>query len=124
MASLKQKYPSLVFVHVTVPLYADEPAGSLQQRIRTFLRRLLRRDPNIQRNEFNQLLIRTYGGKEPIFDLARVESTHADGSRCYYRRGTQKIYMLAPEFTTDGGHLNEMGRKAAAVQLLSVLANL
>src|SRR5581483_4048912 len=74
IASLKQRYPTLMIVHVTVPLYEDEPGEGLQQCSRTFLRRLLRRDPNIQRNEFNELLIRTYSGKEPIFDLAKVES--------------------------------------------------
>jgi hypothetical protein len=124
IADLRQKYPSLTIVHSTVPLMAEEPSGTMKDRIKTILRRVSGRDPNVKRNQFNQLLRQAYGGRDPIFDIAEVESTHFDGSRSYFMRGVQKIYTLAPEFTNDGGHLNEIGRRAAAEQLLLVLANL
>ena len=34
------------------------------------------------------------------------------------------FYAMAPEYTYDGGHLNELGRKKVAEQLLILLANL
>lgn len=120
--ALKAKYPSLKLVHVTVPLTTVEPAGKAW--IKGLLGRSTQRDANVKRNELNALMRQTYGGNDSIFDLAEVESTRQDGSRSYFTRGNEKIYLLAPEFTSDGGHLNEAGRRAAAERLLLVLAQL
>jgi len=49
---------------------------------------------------------------------------HSDSSRSYFTRDGEKIYALTSEFTTDGGHLNEAGRQAAAELLLQLLAKL
>lgn len=122
IASVKSKYPGLTVVHITVPLTTVEP--ELKSWAKTLLGRPTERDVAVKRNEFNQLLRQTYSGKDPIFDLAEVESTLPDGSRSYFTRGDQPIYTLAPDFTTDGGHLNAMGRRAAATRLLQVLADL
>ena len=121
VSQLEAKYPALKIVHVTVPLTTVEPAG------RAWLKGLLgkptARADNWKRNQFNQLLRENYQSKE-IFDLAQVESTHADGSREYFVEGAQKIFVLAPEYTLDGGHLNQIGRRAAAQQLLLTLSTL
>jgi lysophospholipase L1-like esterase len=124
VGELKRKYPLLILVHSTVPLTTEEQSARVKDRMKTTLRRMLGRDPNVKRNQFNRLLKQAYGGKGPIFDIAEIESTHSDGSRSYFSRGGLKIYTLAPEFTTDGGHLNEAGRRAGAEQLLALLARL
>ena len=124
VADLHRMYPGLKLVHITVPLTAEEKAPSFTDSAKNTLRRLLGREANVKRNEFNRLLKKTYADKEPLFDLAEVESTHADGTRSYYNRGFDKVYTLAREWTTDGGHLNETGRRAAAQKLLHVLAGL
>ena len=124
VGELKKKYPLLVLAHSTVPLTTDEQSGSFKDRTKGMLRKLMGRDPNVKRNQFNQLLKQTYGGKDPILDIAEIESTRSDGSRTYFSRAGQKVYTLAPEFTTDGGHLNEAGRRAGAQQLLALLASL
>jgi hypothetical protein len=121
MSDLKAKYPLLVIVHVTVPLTSDD--ASMKTWVKTLIGRSTSRDVNLKRNQFNALL-RKYYSTEPIFDLAQVESTYTDGSRSYVMSRGQKIYTLVPEFTTDGGHLNQAGRRAAAQQLLQVLAGL
>jgi len=120
--TLKAKYPSLKIVHITVPLTTVEPA--VKAWIKGLLGRTTIQDVNVKRNDFNNLLRKTYSGIDPIFDLAQVESTQSDGVRSYFIRDGQEIYTLAPEFTTDGGHLNEAGRQAAAEALLQVLASL
>lgn len=122
MDALKAKYPAWRPVHVTVPLTAMEP--SAKDWVKNLLGRTTPQDIAIKRNQFNVLMRKTYAGVDPIFDLAEVESSHADGSRSYFTRGGQKIYTLAPEFTDDGGHLNEAGRRAAAARFLSILAHL
>jgi len=120
--ALHQAHPALKIVHITTPLTTVEPAPKALAK--TLLGKPTLRDENVKRNQFNRLLEQTYGGKDPIFDLAKVESTHADGSREYFTREGEKIYGMAPEYTTDGGHLNQAGRRAAAEQLLRMLANL
>jgi len=122
ITELRRKYPSLAIVHSTVPLTARESNTTTKSRVRSFLRGIIGRDPNVKRNQFNELLRQEYAGKEPLFDIAEIESTQSDGSRSYFRRGFQKIYTLAREYTNDGGHLNENGRRLAAEQLLAVLA--
>jgi lysophospholipase L1-like esterase len=118
--ALKGRHPSVQIVHVTVPLSAEEPR--VQARIKRLMRRTTRAELNVKRNEFNDVLRKTYAASDPIFDLAAIESTHADGSRCFFPLGNNKVYTLVPEYTEDGGHLNELGRRLAAEELLRVLA--
>ncbi len=57
-----------------------------------------------------------------IFDLSKVESTYLDGSRESFEKDDGTYYALSPDYTYDGGHLNELGRKLAAKELIRVLA--
>ncbi len=119
--ALQARHPEITLVHVTVPLTTVEPSS------KALLKRLLgkpsAREANRKRNGFNDRIRREFEG-EPIFDLARIESTRPDGTRAFFVAGGDTIYTLAPELTDDGGHLNAMGRRAAAIELLSVLADL
>lgn len=117
--ALQARHPELTFVHVTAPLTTLEPAPKLL--VKRLLGKPTSRDVNRKRNEFNALLRREFQG-EPIFDLARIESSRADGSRTLFVAGGDTVYTLAPELTDDGGHLNAAGRRAAAMELLSVLS--
>jgi hypothetical protein len=65
-----------------------------------------------------------YLDKEPVFDLAMVESTYSNGSRQKFRYKGKTYHALIPEYSHDGRHLNENGRKIVAEQLLILLANL
>lgn len=120
--ALKHKYPRLTIVHVTIPLTGREP--TMKRWAKWLLGKTTRIQLNAKRNQFNDIIRQTYGGTDPIFDLADVESTHLDGSRSYVNRGNESIHMLAPEFTADGGHLNELGRRVAAERLLLTLAEI
>ena len=66
----------------------------------------------------------TFAGREPLFDLAAVESTRPDGSRVFFERAGTPVYYLAPEYTNDGGHLIGAGRRSAAEALLATLAGI
>lgn len=124
LARLRAKHPKTTFVHVTVPLSTTKATW------KTWIKKILRKDEiweydsNIRKNEFNDFLRKEYSGKEPIFDLAYVESTFPDGRRSTFTKAGETYYSMAPEYTHDGGHLNETGRKRAAEQLLILLANL
>jgi len=123
MSDLKKRYPRTTFVHVTVPLTVN------QTGIKAWIKKILGRpvwgvNQNARRNQYNDLLRQAYKGKAPLFDLAEIESTLPDGTRTTFKSNRSTYYQLASEYTYDGGHLNETGRKKVAEQLLIFLANL
>jgi hypothetical protein len=116
---LKAKNPGTTFVHVTAPL------TSVQGGPKEFLKRLIGRGGsavNMRREEYNSLLRKTYQGREPIFDLARTESTAPDGTAVTVEWNGIVAPAMAPVYTDDGGHLNSIGKLRAARELISVLA--
>lgn len=118
---LRAKTPGIAFVHVTAPLTVTQ--GGLKGS----LKRLLGRAPygvieNIRREEYNTLLRQTYMGREPLFDLARIESTAPDGTAVTVEWKGSIAPAMAPAYTDDGGHLNAAGRLRAAREFVSVLA--
>lgn len=118
---LKSNYPDTTFVHMTVPL------TTLQEGPKVWVKKAIGRPlggmlENIKRHEFNELLRTTYQGREPIVDIAAIESTFVDGRRATFDYEGQTYYHLVPAFTYDSGHLNETGAKMVAEQLLLTLA--
>ena len=122
MAKLKTAYPRTKFVHCTVPLTI------LKKSIKTTIKEILGKDEIweydnlIANNRYNQLLLSHYLGKEPVFDLAQIESTYPDGKQCVFQRRGSTFASLVPEYSHDGGHLNEKGRRIVAEQLLIFLS--
>ena len=126
MAELKERYPETTFAHCTVPLLRKEEK-SLKNWVKGFLGKeggFFDNRHNRARNEFNELLMNEYQGKEPVFDLAGVTSTHPDGSRETFAIRSSKYFALVPDYTDDGGHLNLVGRKIAAEQFLVFLSEI
>ena len=124
METVHNKFPKLKVVHFTVPLTVSKTTW------RTWLKKLLGKtdlweyNDNIKRNEYNKLLIEAYVGKESVLNIAEIESTKQDGSRQTFEFKNMTYYSLFPEYTNDGGHLNEIGRVKAAEQFLLTLVNL
>lgn len=118
---LRAKHPGTIFVHVTAPLTIA------QSGLKATIKRLIGRVPygvieNQRREEYNILLRQAYQGHEPVFDLARAESTAPDGTAVIVEwKGTASPTMAAA-YTDDGGHLNGVGKQRVARELISVLA--
>jgi hypothetical protein len=123
MSELKSEYPGVTFVHVTVPL-VRQADRNIKYRIKKLIGRETGDSNHIARNKFNELLISRYQGKEPVFDLARLEAVSPDKSLCFFNDKGNRIMTLCPEYTDDGGHLNDTGRRYVAGQLLVFLADL
>jgi hypothetical protein len=123
MASLRSRHPGLVLVHATMPLtvVGDGRLDRLRKRLKGQPTDL---ELNTIRNRYNALLRQAYVGKEPVFDLARLESTRPDGSRSFLMNGTDTVFVLAAENTSDGGHLTADAGRRAAEAFLAVLATL
>jgi hypothetical protein len=116
---LERERPDVRFAHVTVPLRA-RPAG-----VKAAIKRLVGRDrediANVKRAEFNKLLLQAFPS-DPIFDLARLESTKPDGTRQTFEYGAQVYDSLVPAYTSDGGHLTERAQRALGAELIRFVA--
>ena len=122
VAALRAKHPEATVVHTTLPLESAD--STLRYYLNTVRGLPTHRTVNVIRNQYNELLRAAYAGKEPIFDLAALESTHADGTRERVAVDGKPSYALAREWTSDGGHLNAAGRRRVAEHLLIALASL
>lgn len=121
LRDLRSKHPRTTFVHVTVPLQADE--GMLKALAKKVLGKKNGALPsNARREEFNALLRATFAN-EPLFDLARIESVDSSGRPVAAKLDGTLVPMLAREYTDDGGHLNATGGMRAALELVNVVGN-
>ncbi len=123
LAVLKETYPEVTFIHFTVPLTSDEKG------FKTSIKKLLGKfvqgyENNIAKYQYNEMLRAEYDGKEPLFDIAAIESTNQDGRQAIYTLDNKQYTATVNDYTYDGGHLNELGRKVIAEQLLIYLVNL
>ncbi len=118
---LKKKRPEITFAHITVPLM-EKP-----DNIKSWVKRLLGREvwidaSNVKRAKFNKLLFKSFAA-DPIFDLAKVESTYLDGRREEFLYNGKKYSSLISEYTNDGSHLNKLGQRVAAKEFIHFLAS-
>ncbi|MFC1876744.1 hypothetical protein ACFL2E_05670 [Thermodesulfobacteriota bacterium] len=131
MTKIINTYPNTTFIQVTAPL---EIELTMIQRMAKYAKDVVKKiigkhrrrfyKGNINRHLFNEKIIEEYRDHAPIFDLAKIESTFSDGTRCSFEKDGKTYYSLAPKYTYDGKHLNKIGQRKAAEQLLVLLANL
>lgn len=119
-ARVARDHPDVTLVHVTMPLTAN--LESLSGRLRSFLDRSPDRDVAVARHHYNTLMREAFAGRAPLFDLALLEATRDDGSRAGFLRHGEWIDVMAPEHSSDGGHLSPRGARKVAAGLLDVLA--
>ena len=122
LTELRKRFPGTTFVHVTTPLTAR--GGVLKSLAKAALGRPSATDLNGVRERYNVRIRETFEGKEPVFDLARFESTRPDGTRAYSYKGSHTVPELVPSYSDDGSHLNTIGRKMIARNLTAFLASL
>ena len=120
---IKKKFPNLKIIHFTEPLKINETGW------KTTIKKIFGREidsiaDNMKRCQYNEILKKEYMGKEPVLDIAQIESTFSDGRRSSFEKDGKLYYSLVPEYTYDGGHLNAIGRKKVAEQFLLLLVNI
>ncbi len=120
MDTIKAKYPNLTLLHLTIPLTTVQSGWKIP------IKKILGKEiegykENINRFTFNKLL-KEYYKEDPIFDLSTVESTYPNGSRESFEFDGHTYYAMVPDYTYDGGHLNDFGRKIVAKEMIHVLA--
>lgn len=122
LAALRQRHPGTTFVHLTAPLTTIQ--GGWKPLVKRLLGRETSAPENARREAYNALVRAAYAGKEPLFDIARIESTRPDGSRAAVEWKGQQVPILAAEYTDDGGHLNAAGQERVAREFVAFLAAL
>jgi hypothetical protein len=126
LEELKGRYPNVKFLHVTVPI-RSVPRGTkrnLKQTVKLLIGRPGFLEDNMMRRRYNDLLNDAYSKTGLFYDLALIESVNTSGFRCHISKGAEKVCVMAPEYTEDGGHLNNQGRRKVAEQLLITLAEM
>ena len=121
MLQVKNLYPHCKIILCTAPITA------LQRGLKAVVKKVLSRPlghelENIKRHQFNEKLRAELSDDFSVFDLAEVESKLPDGSiQSFTHKGTS-YPSLPAAYTRDGGHLNPLGAKYVAKNLLSFLA--
>ena len=115
--TIQQKYPDLTLLHLTVPLVVKPRDWKGK------INKYLMRDRNIKRNQINSMY-RNHFNESELFDVALYETILPEGERYHYRIWGKKVYVLRPELTYDGGHLNETGSRLIGEQLIIKLAEI
>lgn len=110
-AALEKAFPSVQFIHATVPLMTAD------RDWRAGLRRLLGRpvpttQDNAARHRLSDLIRQHYGAKHPIFDLEAAEAADDD----------EDVPSLAADLSTDGGHLNDAGQRRLAAAFVTAVS--
>lgn len=121
MAQLTAAYPRTLLTHVTVPV--TTMPGILSRLAGGLLRRHNRAaHDNLARAEYNRMLTDNYAGKEPVFDLAGIESTTPSGRVNRFSLRGREFRALVPGYSSDGRHLSGVGRRVVATAFLKYLA--
>jgi len=122
MARIRAKHPGLRIIHFTAPLTTVQTGPKAM--LKTWWGKAPYGAPeNLQREAYNTLVRQHYAGKEPVFDLARLESTQPDGVAWSVTWKDKPVSALVPGYTDDGQHLNALGQSHTARALVALLAN-
>lgn len=115
---IRKARPGLTVLHATVPLKsADQGAKGAVKRLAGGGTG----PSNAARGRYNMMLRARYPRRE-IVDIARAESRELDGTEDTTTVAGVAWPVLCAGYTSDGGHLNEVGQVVVARALLLALA--
>lgn len=118
MAKLEKAHPDIDFIYTTVPLTTADTG--LRNKVKSVVGQTQSTKDNIARQKYNALVRKNFSAK--LFDIAKIESTKANGKRTSATSKGQKYYTLNSAWASDNGHLNEAGSQRVAVGLVQAIA--
>src|SRR2546423_4655233 len=83
VAAIAADHPDVTVVHTTVPL-TNTVESAFKARAKHFLGRDTLRAAAVARHAYNNLIRTEYADREPLFDIAKAESTRTDGARASF----------------------------------------
>lgn len=100
MTALEADFPGTRFVYVTMPLQSSSGANA----------------SNMLAFAYNEAVRAHCAGPDRLlYDLADIESHDPDGNAITFTVGEQVYQRLYSGYTSDGGHLNSVGARRAAL---------
>lgn len=122
VGELQRRHPEITFLYATVPLVTDR---DLKRVVKSWFGRDAGMGPedNLARQHFNAAMRDRLGESGLLFDIAEVEAA-MDQAPTERAIGGETYYVLHDAFSADPGHLNELGARAAAAELVRVVAAL
>jgi hypothetical protein len=121
MTELEARHPDITFLYTTVPLTTD-------RSWRANLKALFGSDDqmgpadNQARQRYNELVREHYGASGRLFDVAAVEATMASDPARRSENGSD-YYVLNEALSSDAGHLNDVGSRIVAAELIRIIAD-
>lgn len=103
MAALELEFADTVLVYTTMPLKRDVHTADLLNE-------------NILRNEYNDI-VREFAiaNDKLLFDIADIEAHDLDGNEHTFTHEGETYQRLFSGYTSDGGHLNDVGQRRVAL---------
>jgi len=119
MEAIRRRLPHLTLLDATVPL------RQVEEGPKAVVKKWLGRAPdhyadNVVRERFNDRIRHEYRGRG-LFDLAQIEASAPGEVPHTQRFGSTRVLSLRPEYTDDGGHLNQRGGRHVARALVDLL---
>lgn len=121
MADLEARHPDITFLYTTVPLTTDR---SWAANIKAFFGSDDQMGPadNRVREQYNALIRDEFAASGRLFDIAAVESTMATDP-AVRSDGGEEYHVLNAALSSDAGHLNDLGARVAAAELIRIIAD-
>lgn len=117
---LEKERPDISLLHFTAPITVFK--DDLKTKLKRMIGREVWEDASaVRRMEYNAKLREALKDRR-LFDIAEVEATRPSGQRETFELGGKTYPALYAGYTSDGGHLNELGRKVGARALAESLA--
>jgi hypothetical protein len=117
---LQQRHPRTLFAAMTAPL------TTIQTGPKAWVKRLLGKTPagyveNAKREQFNAVLRQRFD-ESHLFDVARIEARGGQEAARFEYEGRQ-LDALDPGLSSDGGHLNDAGKRVVGSAFVKFLGN-
>ncbi len=122
MDALEQRHPDITFLYATAPLTTDR---SWRANVKALVGIDDQRGPadNVARQQYNELVRERYEGTGRLFDIAAVQASSDAGPMSRTHDG-EEYFVLNAAMSSDAGHFNETGSRAAASELIRVVTAL
>lgn len=121
MTDLEARHPGVTFVYTTVPLTTDRSWRANLKALAGIDDQMGPAD-NRARERYNALVRAEYGGSR-LFDVAAVQATMSTAPEVRTQHGEQ-YHVMNAALSADAGHLNELGGRIAAAELVRIIAGL
>ncbi|HSN11101.1 MAG TPA: hypothetical protein VLS51_03190 [Propionibacteriaceae bacterium] len=120
LADLAIRHPDVRFLAATVPLTTDR---SWKSTLKSWLGDDDRTGPadNVARARYNALVRARFAATGDLYDIAAVEATLPE-SPMERRSGAATYHVLNADLAADAGHLNDLGSRLAAAELIRLVA--